>query len=98
MRKSYTLSLLASLLVPGQSMDVSDHSMAARGYGRRMVASSLTTAAGGFGATCDEVYFDSPTLQANCETPPMGPPWICSQLNLNECLGNDDGTLIAKDG
>ncbi|KAI1501526.1 hypothetical protein F5X99DRAFT_408925 [Biscogniauxia marginata] len=36
-------------------------------------------------------------LEANCHTPPMGPPWICSQLDLNLCYGNDKGRIIAKD-
>lgn len=26
-------------------------------------------------------------LTAYCLTPPMGPPWICSQLDLNKCYG-----------
>ncbi|KAI0599646.1 hypothetical protein F4775DRAFT_591096 [Biscogniauxia sp. FL1348] len=36
-------------------------------------------------------------LEANCHTPPMGPPWICTHLNLNLCYGNDNGVLVARD-
>lgn len=29
----------------------------------------------------------------------MGPPWICTKLDLNNCLGNNFGYgLVAKDG
>ncbi|KAI1340687.1 Cyanovirin-N [Xylariaceae sp. FL0016] len=32
-------------------------------------------------------------LESNCNTPPMGPPWICSQLDLNHCIENHKGTM-----
>ncbi|KAI5925639.1 hypothetical protein F4810DRAFT_659505 [Camillea tinctor] len=36
-------------------------------------------------------------LESNCHTPPMGPPWICTHLNLNNCYGNQNGNLIEQD-
>lgn len=48
--------------------------------------------------TCDEIQVLIPAVRANCQTPPMGPPWICSELDLNNCLGNSGGSLVAQEG
>ncbi|KAI1486393.1 hypothetical protein F5X96DRAFT_673704 [Biscogniauxia mediterranea] len=36
-------------------------------------------------------------LEANCHTPPMGPPWVCTHLNLNLCYGNQNGVIVEQD-
>lgn len=48
---------------------------------------------GDWSKTCSSVSMTLGELQANCNTPPMGPPWICSELVLNHCYA-----FNAKDG
>ncbi|KAK7992396.1 hypothetical protein PG996_012571 [Apiospora saccharicola] len=66
-----------------------------------LLCAALATLARGDGSwsgTCSSVSMTLGELQANCNTPPMGPPWICSQLDLNHCYAfNSKDGIYAKD-
>ncbi|KAK8879665.1 hypothetical protein PGQ11_000959 [Apiospora arundinis] len=54
---------------------------------------------GDWSKSCSSASMSLGELQANCNTPPMGPPWICSELSLNHCFGwNTKDGIFAKDG
>ncbi|KUI73997.1 hypothetical protein VM1G_09377 [Cytospora mali] len=58
-------------------------------------------ASSGFSKSCDEIIVgsDGSTVEAKCvTTSSMGPPWVCTKLDLNQCLGNYAGRLTPKDG
>ncbi|KAK8070011.1 hypothetical protein PG994_006627 [Apiospora phragmitis] len=60
---------------------------------------TLVRGAGDWSSSCSSVSMTLGELQANCNTPPMGPPWICSDLLMNHCyaFSSKDG-IYAKDG
>lgn len=49
---------------------------------------------GDWSKTCSDASMYLGELRANCNTPPMGPPWICSELDLNKCYGFKVGVGI----
>lgn len=64
-----------------------------------LVGQAATTS--DFSKTCDEIKVgdEGSSVQAKCTTKtPMGPPWVCTKLDLNKCLGSESGGLVAKDG
>ncbi|ROW06467.1 hypothetical protein VMCG_04325 [Cytospora schulzeri] len=53
-----------------------------------------------FSQSCDKIKVvdHGSSLQAQCTTKaPTGPDWLCTKLDLNNCLGSESGELIAKD-
>ena len=60
---------------------------------------ALANCAGDWSKSCSSASMTLGELQANCDTPPMGPPWICSELNMGNCYAWDakDG-IYEKDG
>lgn len=64
-----------------------------------LAAHALGTDYGDWSLTCSQASISLGELRANCETPPMGPPWICSELDLNNCYGYVTGRgILAMDG
>lgn len=80
-----------------------NHTLSLLGFLLSVLLGSLlvgrAAAVSDFSKTCDEITIadDGSWVEAKCNTPPMGPPWICSKLDLNLCLGNQAGRLVAQD-